>query len=128
MNQLNPAFSRYLVMQHGIKLEELQDSTLRFCCSLFHATLQKLIVSGADRLREYFCPLYGILLSLLSPLWNFSYRFGLLDALQRGVLLSRSRRLSLPHPVVRLGGVRGQVHPEEAAERGRRLRYQRRRG
>ncbi|VDO19687.1 unnamed protein product [Heligmosomoides polygyrus] len=47
---LNPAFVKYLVLHHDIQLESLTSRTIRFCCSLFHHTLQKLVTSEKDRL------------------------------------------------------------------------------
>uniref|UniRef100_A0A1I7WHY1 CUB domain-containing protein n=1 Tax=Heterorhabditis bacteriophora TaxID=37862 RepID=A0A1I7WHY1_HETBA len=51
IDSLNPTFSKYIITTYEIELETLTSRTLRFCCSLFHSTLQKLVNSGMDKLQ-----------------------------------------------------------------------------
>uniref|UniRef100_A0A0K0CVY5 Rab3 GTPase-activating protein catalytic subunit n=1 Tax=Angiostrongylus cantonensis TaxID=6313 RepID=A0A0K0CVY5_ANGCA len=53
LNKLNTLFAKYLFVHHHIQLELLTSHTIRFCCSLFHHTLQKLVTSGKDRLQYF---------------------------------------------------------------------------
>ncbi|CAD6192102.1 unnamed protein product [Caenorhabditis auriculariae] len=48
LEQLNPAFVKYLISQHEVNIEGMPDMSIRFCCSLFQSTLQKLVQSGKD--------------------------------------------------------------------------------
>ncbi|KAK5981815.1 hypothetical protein GCK32_000340 [Trichostrongylus colubriformis] len=50
LDTLNADFVKYLTVQHGIQLEALTSHTIRFCCSLFHHTLQRLVTSEKDKL------------------------------------------------------------------------------
>ncbi|XGW11802.1 hypothetical protein V3C99_012903 [Haemonchus contortus] len=56
LDKLNPAFVKYIIVQHGIQLEALTSRTVRFCCSLFHHTLQRLVTSEKDRLPSISAP------------------------------------------------------------------------
>ncbi|VDM58180.1 unnamed protein product [Angiostrongylus costaricensis] len=56
LNKLNTVFVKYLFVHHNIQLELLTSHTIRFCCSLFHHTLQKLVTSGKDRLPSIPAP------------------------------------------------------------------------
>ncbi|KAK6019302.1 hypothetical protein OSTOST_15068 [Ostertagia ostertagi] len=56
LDTLNPAFAKYLIVQHGVQLEELTSRTIRFCCSLFHHTLQRLVTSEKDKLPSISAP------------------------------------------------------------------------
>ncbi|EYC08737.1 hypothetical protein Y032_0064g3506 [Ancylostoma ceylanicum] len=56
LDSLNPAFVKYLIIHHGIQLELLTSRNIRFCCSLFHHTLQKLVTSEVDRLPSVPAP------------------------------------------------------------------------
>ncbi|CAI4232801.1 unnamed protein product [Auanema sp. JU1783] len=53
---LNPAFTKYLVTHYGLRLEEMSSTTIRFCCSLYYSTLQKLVISGYDKLPSVSAP------------------------------------------------------------------------
>ncbi|VDO27683.1 unnamed protein product [Haemonchus placei] len=52
LDKLNPAFVKYIIVQH----ELLRVTLLRFCCSLFHHTLQRLVTSEKDRLPSISAP------------------------------------------------------------------------
>ncbi|KAJ1363757.1 hypothetical protein KIN20_023688 [Parelaphostrongylus tenuis] len=56
LNKLNTAFVKYMSNHHNIQLESLTSHTIRFCCSLFHHTLQKLVTSGKDKLPNIPAP------------------------------------------------------------------------
>ncbi|KAK6058650.1 hypothetical protein COOONC_03778 [Cooperia oncophora] len=56
LDNLNPAFAKYLIVQHGVQLEALTSRTIRFCCSLFHHTLQRLVTSEKDKLPSISAP------------------------------------------------------------------------
>ncbi|PAV67615.1 hypothetical protein WR25_02344 isoform H [Diploscapter pachys] len=50
IDKLNKSFLKYLITQHELHIEGITDSYVKFCCSLFHTTLQKLVQSGRDEL------------------------------------------------------------------------------
>ncbi|KHJ93223.1 hypothetical protein OESDEN_06871 [Oesophagostomum dentatum] len=56
LDMLNPSFLKYLIVQHNVRLESLTSRRVRFCCSLFHHTLQKLVTSEKDRLPSVPAP------------------------------------------------------------------------
>lgn len=52
VEKLNPSFIKYVVQEYDIKLELLENTEIRFCCALFHSTLQRLVTSPTFSLQE----------------------------------------------------------------------------
>ncbi|CCD70325.1 Clip domain-containing protein [Caenorhabditis elegans] len=56
VDKLNPSFVKYVVQEYDIKLELLENTEIRFCCALFHSTLQRLVTSPTFSLPEVAAP------------------------------------------------------------------------
>lgn len=56
VEKLNPSFIKYVVQEYDIKLELLENTEIRFCCALFHSTLQRLVTSPTYSFQEISAP------------------------------------------------------------------------
>ncbi|CAI5441462.1 unnamed protein product [Caenorhabditis angaria] len=56
IDNLRKAYVKYLVQEYDIKLEGLEVPEIRFCCAMFHSTVQKLVTSPTYQLPQIDAP------------------------------------------------------------------------
>ncbi|CAJ0572316.1 unnamed protein product, partial [Mesorhabditis spiculigera] len=56
LRALNTNFLKYIIVAHNIKLKQIAKPTVKFCCALYHSTLNRLVTSGRDVLPSIAAP------------------------------------------------------------------------